>query len=50
MGMASSAACECGADEQTVDHVVPRREVTRLDGPGARSKFDGPMFEPEVFP
>jgi len=22
--MASSAACECGAEEQTVDHVVPQ--------------------------
>jgi len=27
--MASSAACECGADEQTVDHVVLQCPVHR---------------------
>ena len=29
-GMASSAACECGAEKQTVDHVVLRRPINRL--------------------
>jgi len=28
-GVASSAACECGAEEQTVDHVVLHRPVHR---------------------
>ena len=28
-GMASSAACECGAEEQTVDHVVFQRPIHR---------------------
>jgi len=26
-GMASSAACECGAEEQTVDHVVVQSPI-----------------------
>jgi len=29
-GMASSAACECGAEEQTADHVVFQRPIHRL--------------------
>jgi len=29
-GMASSAACECSAEEQTVDHVVLQRPIHRL--------------------
>jgi len=40
-GMASSAACECGAEEQTIDHVVlqclihqPPRWTARPDGSG----------------
>jgi len=28
-GMASSAACECGAEEQTVDHVVLQCPINR---------------------
>jgi len=28
-GMASSAACECGAEEQTVDHVVLQYPINR---------------------
>jgi len=28
-GMASSAACECGAEEQTVDHVVLQWPIHR---------------------
>jgi len=28
-GMASSAACECGAEEQTVDHVVLQCPIHR---------------------
>jgi len=28
-GMAPSAACECGAEEQTVDHVVLQRPIHR---------------------
>ena len=28
-GMASSAACECGAEEQTVDHVVLQCQIHR---------------------
>jgi len=28
--MASSAACECGAEEQTVDHVVLQCPIHRL--------------------
>jgi len=29
MGMASSAACDCGAEEQTVDHVVLQCPIHR---------------------
>jgi len=29
-GMASSASCECGAEEQTVDHVVLQCPIHRL--------------------
>jgi len=33
-GMASSAACECGAEGQTVDHVVLLCPIHRSDGSG----------------
>jgi len=29
MGMVSSAACECGAEEQTVDHVILQCTIHR---------------------
>jgi len=31
-GMASSTACECGAEEQTVDHVVLQCPIHRPHG------------------
>jgi len=31
-GMTSSAACECGAEEQTVDHAVLQCPIHRLHG------------------